>query len=141
MLARATYLLVCCRGCGQEIGSMARPPPVAWKCSRIPISGAAAATGFGEDIMRGCLCFDAVERMRRGASPKAAAEEAVRNLHRRLAEHGEVHNMAMICMDRNGQVGGAANHRGFFYATASDDHRPGLVEVESCVTPPTPMSF
>lgn len=103
--------------------------------------GAAAATGFGEDIMRGCLCFDAVERMRRGASPKAAAEEAVRNLHHRLAEGGEVHNMAMICMDRNGQVGGGANHRGFFYATASDDHKPGLVEVESCVTPPVPMSF
>ena len=103
--------------------------------------GAAAATGFGEDIMRGCLCFDAVERMRRGTPPKTAAEEAVRNLHLRLAEHGEVHNMAMICMDRNGQVGGAANHWGFFYATASDDRKPGLVEVESCITPPVPISF
>jgi isoaspartyl peptidase/L-asparaginase-like protein (Ntn-hydrolase superfamily) len=103
--------------------------------------GAAAATGFGEDIMRGCLCFDAVERMRRGTPPKLAAEEAVQNLHARLAGHGEVHNMALICLDRNGQVGGAANHRGFFYATASDDRKPALVEVESCVTPPVPISF
>ena len=104
--------------------------------------GAAAATGFGEDIMRGCLCFDAVERMRRGTPPKTAAEEAVQNLHHRLAGGGgEVHNMALICMDRNGQVGGAANHRGFFYATASDDRKPGLVEVESCITPPVPISF
>ena len=32
--------------------------------------GAAAATGLGEDIMRGCLSYEIVSLMKRGASPK-----------------------------------------------------------------------
>ena len=39
--------------------------------------GAAAATGLGEDVMRGCLSYETVSLMRRGLSPQEAAEQAL----------------------------------------------------------------
>ena len=38
------------------------------------------ATGDGEEIMRGCLAFLAVEEMRRGKNPQEACREAIRRL-------------------------------------------------------------
>ena len=51
--------------------------------------GAAAATGLGEDIMRGCLSYETVSLMKRGRTPKEACEEALRGLSRRKLELGE----------------------------------------------------
>ena len=93
-------------------------------------AGAAAATGMGEDIMRGCVSFTAVELMRQGLHPKAAAEQAVLRAHRRLAAHGEVGNIAVVCLDRQGRFGGAANHAGFSYAVAAEGLEAKVVEVE-----------
>ena len=42
--------------------------------------GAAVATGDGEEIMRSCLSFLVVERMRLGDSPQQACELAVARL-------------------------------------------------------------
>ena len=39
--------------------------------------GAAAATGVGEDIMKGCLSYEIVRLMKEGDSPQKAAEKAV----------------------------------------------------------------
>ena len=96
-------------------------------------AGAAAATGVGEDIMRGCLSFVAVELMRQGAHPREAAEQAVLRVHHRLAQHGPVGNMAIVCMDRQGRVGGAANHEGFAYAMASQGEDARVVAGEPVV--------
>ena len=50
--------------------------------------GGAAATGWGEDIMKGCASFAAVELMRAGCDPQSAAEKAVAQCHLRLARSG-----------------------------------------------------
>ena len=96
--------------------------------------GGAAATGWGEDIMKGCASFAAVELMRAGCTPQEAAERAVEQCHRRLARSGEnPGNIAVICMDREGRFGGAANHEGFMYAAASETSAPRLYEVKPLV--------
>ncbi len=95
--------------------------------------GGAAATGVGEDIMKGCLSFQAVELMRVGMNPQEAAETAIKRHHHRLNQGGvEVGNMAIVCGDRFGRFGGAANHIGFSYAAGNDDVAPDVYHVESC---------
>ena len=83
--------------------------------------GAAAATGTGEDIMKGCVCFLAVELMRSGMKPDDAAKEAVRRTHERLLKFKDnVGEIALICINKKGEAGAAANHEGFSYVIASD---------------------
>lgn len=93
--------------------------------------GGAAATGLGEDIMKCCTSFWAVERMRQGYMPQEAAEEAVRRTHRRLAKSlGKVGNIAVVCADNKGNFGAAANHEGFDYAVASEGLEPTVYKVQ-----------
>lgn len=93
--------------------------------------GGAAATGVGEDIMKGCASFLAVQLMQQGLSPRDAAEEAVRRCHRRLQEHqSTVGNIALVCADRLGRFGGAANHPGFVYIAAAENRPVSRCEVE-----------
>ena len=92
--------------------------------------GGAAATGLGEDIMRTCLAFRAVELMRQGRSPKDAAEEVILTAHNRIKRHGiEPDNMAIVCMNAAGQTGASCNHQGFYYSYASENQLPVLEEV------------
>lgn len=94
--------------------------------------GAAAATGVGEDIMRGATCFYAVECMKAGMSPQQAAEAAIRRTHDRLVRTGRTPgNMAVVCMNPSGEFGGAANHDHFAYAAASERVAPRLYAVRT----------
>ena len=93
--------------------------------------GGAAATGLGEDIMRTCCTFRVVELMRGGMAPKAAAEEVVRTAHERIIAHGGKPDcIALVCMNAAGEWGGAANHKGFAFAYATEQEPEGrIVEV------------
>ena len=92
--------------------------------------GGAAATGLGEDIMRTCLALRAVELMRQGLSPKAAAEEVILTAHNRIKAHGiEPDNMAIVCMNAAGESGASCNHQGFWYSHAACGQEPVLEEV------------
>jgi isoaspartyl peptidase/L-asparaginase-like protein (Ntn-hydrolase superfamily) len=94
--------------------------------------GGAAATGVGEEITRSCLSYKTVELIRRGMHPWDAAETAVRSAHRRLRKvRPRVGNMAVICCDRKGIYGAAANHPGFYFTVASDRIKPMLVQVKA----------
>jgi isoaspartyl peptidase/L-asparaginase-like protein (Ntn-hydrolase superfamily) len=96
--------------------------------------GAAAATGLGEDIMKGVVSFRAVEAMRQGLSPRQAAEQAVRETHLRLVRGGhKPDNIAMVCLDKYGNFGAAANHREFAYAAAREGLAPALYPVEPVI--------
>lgn len=92
--------------------------------------GGAAATGLGEDIMRTCCCFRAVELMRAGIHPKQAAEQVVRSAHEAIVCHGGTPDcIALVCLDARGEYGGAANHQGFSYACAREGEEPRIVPV------------
>jgi len=70
--------------------------------------GAAAATGLGEDIMRGCLSYEIVSLMKRGMDPKAACEEALRALSARKLELGEdAGSISVIALSPDGRFGAA----------------------------------
>jgi len=100
--------------------------------------GGAAATGVGEDIMKGCMCFAAVSLMQQGMHPQQAAEEALRRTHLRIRSHANypsettgdgVGMMAIVCADRYGRYGGAANHDEFSYAVATENEPAHLVKI------------
>lgn len=98
--------------------------------------GGAAATGLGEDIMKCCTSFYAVELIRQGYTPQKAAEEAVRRTHERLARgNAKVGNIAVVCADNRGNFGGAANHEDFEYAVVSEKLAPTVYKVQpiSCL--------
>jgi beta-aspartyl-peptidase (threonine type) len=64
--------------------------------------GAASATGQGEGIMRACLGKTAVDAMRGGLDPEAAARDAITLLSGRLRSTGGI-----ILVDRRGRIGWA----------------------------------
>ncbi|MFH1739075.1 MAG: N(4)-(beta-N-acetylglucosaminyl)-L-asparaginase [bacterium] len=77
--------------------------------------GAAAATGVGEEILKICGSFLAVELMRSGCSPQEACEETAR----RCAKHQRRDPPSQCCFiacNRDGDIGGAATREGFQYA-------------------------
>jgi len=96
--------------------------------------GGAAATGWGEDIMKCCTSYAAVEFMRAGCTAQEAAEKAVAQTHNRLLRTDDnPGNIAVICMDKYGRFGGAANHEGFQFAAASETCPPALYDVKPLV--------
>ena len=84
--------------------------------------GAAAATGLGEDIMRGCLSYEIVSLMKRGASPRDACREAVEGLSRRKKELGEDGgSFSVIALAPDGSFGAATTLDLFPFAAGNDD--------------------
>ena len=70
--------------------------------------GAAAATGVGEEIMRGCLSYEIVSLMKQGLSPKTACESALQQLIDRKALLGEDKgDMSVIALSPTGAFGAA----------------------------------
>jgi beta-aspartyl-peptidase (threonine type) len=67
-------------------------------------SGAASCTGHGEAIMRTVLAKSAIDFLKGGADPQAAAQEAVRLLADKTASTGGI-----ILVGRRGKVGYARN--------------------------------
>ena len=89
--------------------------------------GAAAATGLGEDIMRGCLSHDVVSLMKRGAAPQEACDEALHDLYRRMRELGDRDGgISLIAMSPNGVFGAATTIDLFPFATARAGETPCL---------------
>jgi len=68
--------------------------------------GAAAATGLGEDIMRGCLSYEIVSLMRCGLSAQKACEQAVKALSERKIQLGEdAGSISVIALSPRGETG------------------------------------
>ncbi len=83
--------------------------------------GAAAATGVGEEIMRGCLSYEVVSLMKRGLSPKEACEEALKGLVERKLELGEDEgSISLIAMDAQGNYGASTTLPIFPFAAGKD---------------------
>ena len=102
--------------------------------------GAAAATGLGEDIMRGCLSYEIVSLMKRGASPSEACQEALSALvERKLALGEDSGSISLIALNPQG-VFGAATTLPLFPFAAGRDAIPSLYTVTSGNPSPVPSS-
>lgn len=73
------------------------------------IAGAAVASGDGDTMLRFCMSFLAVERMRQGDNAEYACEYVVR----RVREANPNCQAAIAAMDRNGCTGAACIYGGF----------------------------
>ena len=79
--------------------------------------GAAAATGLGEDIMRGCLSYEVVSLMKRGASPADACREALETFAGRKKSLGEdAGSISLIALSPSGEYGAATTLKLFPFA-------------------------
>jgi N4-(beta-N-acetylglucosaminyl)-L-asparaginase len=90
--------------------------------------GAAAATGVGEEILRVSGSFLIVEGMRRGLSPAAAIEEALRRVLAADPKNRE-RQVAFIALSRAGEVAAGALVAGFQMAIAAAGKAPALLDV------------
>lgn len=83
--------------------------------------GAAAATGLGEDIMRGCLSYEIVSLMKRGFSPQKACEQAVKELSERKIQMGEdAGSISVIALSATGEYGAATTLPLFPFVAGND---------------------
>lgn len=89
-------------------------------------AGAAAATGLGEDVMRGCLSYEVVSLMRHGATAQEACEEALHVFCQRKRQMGEsAGSISLIALHPCGQ-GGASTTLPVFPFAYGCNHLPQL---------------
>ena len=86
-------------------------------------SGAVSTTGWGEPMMKLVLGKWAADRVRAGAHPQQAAQEAIFYLHRRLNGHG-----GLILLDQRGRFGIHHNTPRMAWAWRSGEGRGGGIE-------------
>jgi N4-(beta-N-acetylglucosaminyl)-L-asparaginase len=92
--------------------------------------GGCGATGDGDIMMRFLPCYQAVESMRRGMSPKEAAEDAVSRMIKKYPQAAT----GIVVVNNKGEHGGAASGWTFTYA-----YRGGTMDGTEVVTVP-PLS-
>ena len=89
--------------------------------------GGAAATGLGEDIMRGCLAHDAVSLMRDGATAQEACDTALYRLRSRMRELDDADGgMSLIALNPEGQFGASTTIDLFPFVAALEGGRAAL---------------
>lgn len=72
--------------------------------------GGAAATGLGEDLMKGCLSYEIVRLMSEGCTPQEACDQAVYGFSERLKKrYGKAGAFSLIALNKEGQWGVATN--------------------------------
>ena len=86
--------------------------------------GGAAATGLGEDIMKGCLSYEVVQRMKKGEHPQEAAQGAVMDFTEELKKRrGHAGAISIIALNNKGEWGIGTNVE-FTFAAATSDEKP-----------------
>lgn len=93
--------------------------------------GAATATGVGEEVTRIAGTARVVATMRGGASPDAAAREAVEHIVRLRGDAVKDAQVGFIAIDRAGRVGGFALQPGFTFAVTGADGRTEIRKAPS----------
>ena len=104
--------------------------------------GAVACTGLGEDLMRTMCAAEVMAALRAGLPAQEAAERVIRAAHTRLQRHGgRPGNLALVCLDREGRWGAAANHPGFSAVAASSEMAPAVHDCPSLFPPSRELSL
>lgn len=83
--------------------------------------GACTATGQGEDVIRVAGSHSVVELMRQGLSPEAACKKVIERIVKIKGEKAKDIQVAFLAINKKGQVGTYAIHKGFSYAIRTSD--------------------
>lgn len=81
-------------------------------------AGACSTTGHGEAMMRVCLAKSAIDAVRAGAKPEAAARASIARMHARTAQTG-----GLIVVAPDGSIGLARTTRTMTWALVGDGAR------------------
>lgn len=96
--------------------------------------GAATASGVGEEMIRNAASFLVVELMRQGRSPAEACREAIARVVRKRPEASKTLQVCFLALNKQGEVGAYALHRGFVYAVCDKDRQDDLRDSASVYT-------
>ena len=83
--------------------------------------GACTATGQGEDVIRVAGSHSVVELMRQGLSPEAACKKIIERIIKIKGAKAKDIQVAFLAVNKKGQVGAFAIHKGFSYAIKTND--------------------
>ncbi|HEY6064038.1 MAG TPA: N(4)-(beta-N-acetylglucosaminyl)-L-asparaginase [Chitinophagaceae bacterium] len=83
--------------------------------------GACTATGQGEDVIRVAGSHTVVELMRQGLSPEAACKKTIERIIKIKGEKAKDIQVAFLAVNKKGQVGTYAIHKGFSYAIKTNE--------------------
>lgn len=78
--------------------------------------GAATSSGLGEEVIRTCGSHAVVELMRSGLSPKQACKRLVERIVKRDPERAKKLQVGFLALDKRGNYGAYAIHKGFTYS-------------------------
>ncbi len=96
--------------------------------------GAATASGVGEEMIRNAASFLVVELMRQGRSPADACREAIARVVHKRPEASRTLQVCFLAMNKRGDVGAYALHRGFVYAVCDAQRQDDLRDAASVYT-------
>lgn len=96
--------------------------------------GAATASGVGEEMIRNAASFLVVELMRQGRSPMDACREAIERVVRKRPEASKSLQVCFLALNKHGEVGAFALHRGFVYAVCDAAKLDALLDSKSVYT-------
>ncbi|MCW6026531.1 N(4)-(beta-N-acetylglucosaminyl)-L-asparaginase [Stenotrophomonas sp. SRS1] len=96
--------------------------------------GAATASGVGEEMIRNAASFLVVELMRQGRSPADACREAIARVVRKRPEASKTLQVCFLALNKHGEVGAYALHRGFVYAVCDTNRQDDLRDSASVYT-------
>jgi N4-(beta-N-acetylglucosaminyl)-L-asparaginase len=80
--------------------------------------GAATSSGTGEEVIRICGSFLIVERMRQGASPQEACQEAIRRIRQYNPDRPDLF-VGFIALNKAGEYGAWSTRDGFEYVVGN----------------------
>ena len=83
--------------------------------------GACTATGQGEDVIRVAGSHSVVELMRQGLSPEAACKKIIERIIKIKGAKAKDIQVAFLAVNKKGQVGAYAIHKGFEYAIRTSE--------------------
>jgi N4-(beta-N-acetylglucosaminyl)-L-asparaginase len=83
--------------------------------------GACTATGQGEDVIRVAGSHSVVELMRQGLPPEAACKKIIERIIKIKKDKAKDIQVAFLAINKKGQVGAFAIHRGFSYAIKTNE--------------------
>lgn len=93
--------------------------------------GAATASGVGEEMLRNAASFLVVELMRQGRSPDEACREAIERVVRKRPQASKTLQVCFLAINKHGEVGAHALHKGFVYAVCDAERCEGLRDARS----------
>jgi N4-(beta-N-acetylglucosaminyl)-L-asparaginase len=82
--------------------------------------GACTSTGQGEDVIRVAGSHSVVEYMRQGLSPELACKKVIQRIMRIKGDKAKDIQVAFLALNKKGQVGAYAIHKGFSYALRNE---------------------